>query len=467
MRVAGCGCLAALFLVARSPAAFGDEATHTQSKEIVVRGERGESLQTFCLGPDGRIFALVAKSVVYGADEATRNAAGGEIHVLDADGKPLSKWSVDFTPQRIAANPAGEVIVGGDGRLARYTPDGKLVAKSESPHLATVLADKDALRKAAEEQRRSSIESYTQQLKRFEDQIQELESQLEKRKKAKAEPAKPSDKPAKPNEPGERKDQSRSSSGFSLFGLFGGSTETKATTTVAVAAGDDGEVGFGDGNAENQLRMVRQMSNSYRRMLDTEKKKSIEDVMRQITLRLQRIHGITAGKDEIYVATAMSKGYGFAIWRMTSDFKDAEQIVGSLSGCCGQIDIQCEGDKLFVAENSRHRVVSYDREGKRLESWGKRDREGEGAGFGGCCNPMNLTFLADGAILTSESEGLVKRFSKSGEFLGLVGKAKVSGGCKNVAIGASSDGNRIYFYDLAGSKIIVLSRSAAKDATGG
>lgn len=79
---------------------------------------------------------------------------------------------------------------------------------------------------------------------------------------------------------------------------------------------------------------------------------------------------------------------------------------------------------------------------------------------------MNLCFLEDGEVVTSESEGLVKRFSPSGEFSGLIGKAKVSGGCKNVAVAASPDGKRIYFYDLQGSKIIILSqRETAKPNT--
>jgi hypothetical protein len=452
-RVLVSGLLAAL-VVGPSPVVLGEEATHKQSKEIVIKGELGESLQTFCLGPDGKIFAVVAKAVVYGADEATRVSAGGEVRVLDADGKKLASWTTKFTPQRIAASPAGEVIVGGDGRLARFTPEGKLIAQSESPHLASVMSDPESLRKAAEEQHRSSVESYTEQVKQFDDQIKELKARLEKRKEAeKQKKAENPDAGAKKPDATSTTKPARTSSGF--FGLFRGDDAETTTTTVSVAS-NEGEIAFGN-NDENQLRMLEQMSSTYRRMLATEEKKSIDDIIRQITLRLQKIHGIAAGKNEIFVATAMSKGYGYAVWRMTADFQDAKQVVSGLSGCCGQIDIQCDGEKLFVAENSRHRVVEYDRDGKRVDSWGKRDRDGEGGGFGGCCNPMNLTFLADGAVLTSESEGFVKRFSKSGDFLGLVGKAQVSGGCKNVAIGASSDGSRVYFYDLQGSKIIVLS----------
>ena len=44
---------------------------------------------------------------------------------------------------------------------------------------------------------------------------------------------------------------------------------------------------------------------------------------------------------------------------------------------------------VHVAENSRHRIVRYDRDGKVLAQWGKRSRQ-DVKGFGACCNPMNL-----------------------------------------------------------------------------
>jgi hypothetical protein len=80
---------------------------------------------------------------------------------------------------------------------------------------------------------------------------------------------------------------------------------------------------------------------------------------------------------------------------------------------------------------------------------------------------MNLCFGSGGEVLTAESEGFIKRFTKEGSFLGIVGQAKVSGGCKNVAIGVSPDGEKAYFFDLQGSRIVVLSRKpeAEKPAT--
>jgi hypothetical protein len=144
---------------------------------------------------------------------------------------------------------------------------------------------------------------------------------------------------------------------------------------------------------------------------------------------------------------------------MTHDFREPKQIISGLSGCCGQIDIQAAADGLYVAENSRHRVVKFDREGKRLDAWGKRDREGSAGGFGGCCNPMNLCFLPGGYVLTAESEGLMKRFTADGKYDGLLGTAQVSGGCKNVAVAVSPDGKHAYFYDQQGSQILIFDRA--------
>jgi sugar lactone lactonase YvrE len=148
------------------------------------------------------------------------------------------------------------------------------------------------------------------------------------------------------------------------------------------------------------------------------------------------------------------------VWRTDKSFAGPKQIIKGLSGCCGQMDIQASGGEVFVAENSRHRVVRYDRDGAEVGRFGKTDREGVGEGFSGCCNPMNLCFTADGALLASESNGVVKRFTPDGKYENTVGVAKVPEGCKNSAIGISSDGDRVYYIDIQQSKILMLARSA-------
>jgi len=410
--------------------AAAQPTTHRESNRVVLRNEKNNgSLQTFCIGSDGRLFGVVAKSYFDGA----RNSDGGEIRVLDAAGKETATWTTKFSPQRIAAAPDGAVYVGGSGRLLRFSADGKATAEVDSPHLKVVLADKEALRKAAEEQHAESVRQYEDQLKSFDEQVKSLTERLKKEDESKKKPAGTDDKKA------EKKEAAKAETSVISLLLFSESGE--------------------EPSVKSQLEQYRQMQTMYKQMLDQQKKKSLEEVEREIAARLQRIHGIAASKDAVYVATAMAKGYGYAIWRMDRDFGNAKQIISGLAGCCGQIDVQARADDLFVAENARHRVVRYDREGKKLAAWGKRDRDGAAGGFGGCCNPMNLCFTGDGSVVTSESEGLMKRFSPDGTFAGLIGSAKVAGGCKNVAVAMSSDGKHAYFYDQDGSQIIVFDRA--------
>jgi hypothetical protein len=87
--------------------------------------------------------------------------------------------------------------------------------------------------------------------------------------------------------------------------------------------------------------------------------------------------------------------------------------------------------------------------------------------FGGCCNPMNLRIDKSGDVYTAESEGIIKRFSAKGEFLGTVAKTTLTGGCKNVALGVSGDGDRVYFCDQPNSKVIIFGRKKPERTSGG
>jgi hypothetical protein len=410
-----------------------ETSTHKQTAEIVVRASDGKgTLQTFCVGPDGNLYAVVTAPVVYGAGVELGRKANGEIHVYSPEGKKLRHWVVDFEPQRIAAAASGEIYVGGSGKLAKYDAEGKQLAAVESPHLAAVLSDKEKLLRDAEEQRKQMIETYANATKQMEDvrkRLIEQKALLEKNVKGKPTEEKKADKPA----------AAPSDDAVEVVPLFGAAGNTPAAL-------------------DRQIKQYDQILNSYQQQVEQQKKRKVEDIVQEISARLQKIHAITVGGKDVYIATAMSKGYGYAVWRMGLDFSGAEQITEGLSGCCGQMDIQARGDELFVAENSRHRVLKFSRDGKKLAQFGNRERAGAEGGFGGCCNPMNLCFTSGGEVLTAESEGKVRCFSPEGKYVGLCGTAKVSGGCKNVAVGTSQDGKHIFFYDLQGSKIVVLTR---------
>lgn len=412
------------------PAAAGELA------RIKVAGSLKQAmLQSFAVNSKGELIVILADRQHYGETTQSKRVSGGELLILSSEGKQLGGWKLDFEPQRVAVGPDDEVFVGGAGQLARYSAAGKLLCQRESPHLADVLGDRQRLRKIAEEERQSQIAMYSEQIDQYKQQLADFDKQLaasgKKPGSSNPEPAKkPSDK---------------------------GPADFEDADEQAVPASWSKQM------LETQKRVVQRQIRMYEDARKGIEKQTVDDVIADITFRLRRLHAITVGGRDVFVATAMAKGYGFAIWRMNLDFQDAKQITGGLSGCCGQMDIQARGDELFVAENSKKRVCRFDREGKRLGQFGKGDREGSGGSFGGCCNPMNLCFMPGGDVLTAESEGRVKCFTAAGKFQGLVGKAKVSGGCKNVAIGLAPDAKRLYFFNLDKSEIIVLAPHLSSD----
>ena len=121
------------------------------------------------------------------------------------------------------------------------------------------------------------------------------------------------------------------------------------------------------------------------------------------------------------------------------------------------LDVQVIGDRLAVAANRKHCVELFDFDGETSGKAGARAAKGDdGAGFGGCCNPMNTCPAPDGTLLTSESNGVVKRFDLDGEIIEIVGKAEVRGGCKNSAIAIEPDGKRLYYIDSSAGRVLVL-----------
>jgi hypothetical protein len=159
---------------------------------------------------------------------------------------------------------------------------------------------------------------------------------------------------------------------------------------------------------------------------------------------------------DVFFSVMGAEGHGYEVWRTNHDFREPKKVVTHLSGCCGQLDIQARGDRLFVAENGKFEVSVRDRDGKRLSGFGRRDRSGVD-GFGSCCNPMNLRCCSNGDILAAESSiGNIKRFDKNGDFAGLVGKAKIGIGCKHVALAFDESRDRYYMMNVDKAHIAVL-----------
>ncbi len=460
-----------------NPAATSEPATHTRQSEFLVKGHDDKGwLQSFAVDSQGRLLAAVGSRATYGVGTSATPAATREVQVFSAEGKPLAHWPLDFDPQRIAVGPKDEVFVAGSGKIARIDKSGKVIVQVDSPHIGALLGDREALRESAEQQRKQMINTYQEVQKSMEQQ----KGFLEKRIAAIEEQAKKAEDEAK-KEADEKKEAADKPTEDEA------SSETKPVKKTqpvpkAVEAADNSDAprvlklrtqrqaaGPADRANPQLTALKRQLTQNeaqikvYQQVIEQQENRSVDEIIQEIKQRLQKINAIAVSDDEVFLTTGIAKGYGFAVWRTDLDFKEPKQILSNLSGCCGQMDVQVIGGEVFIAENTRHRVGRYDRDGKLLGTFGSRERESAGPCFGGCCNPMNVCLGPNGTVLTSESEGFVKSFQTDGTFVGLVGKAQVGGGCKNVSIATSPDGDRVYFYDLDKSRIVVMTREKPAD----
>ncbi len=185
-----------------------------------------------------------------------------------------------------------------------------------------------------------------------------------------------------------------------------------------------------------------------------------------VTLRL-RVSGIAVTEKDVFVAfgSGWSRVSTSKLFRFDRELENPQLLAEGIRGCCQRCDLVTDGESVYLAENSVHRIVRYDRDGKVLGKWGKKSRD-ELEGFGACCNPMNLGFDAGGVLYTAES-GLarLKRYSTDGKFLGLVGylgtdRFRSAGphaaACSNMAFTVSPDGKRLYVMDYKNNLIRVL-----------
>jgi hypothetical protein len=389
--------------------------THKQTAVIKVNGDGQQfRLDDFCLDKNGNVLALVSpmarnaaaigllggllggESKPEGADAAKDDKVPeSEVRTYDASGKQLSAWPVGFMAEAINLAPGGTIVVGGNGKVARFDASGKKITEAVSPQMEYIRKNAEEMRERAKEQLESDKAMIEQQVKVFEDQLKILE-------------AKKADGLSEPEKL--QKQQ------FAL-----------------------------------QVKMMKTTSEAY-------KKRTVDEALAQVTARALKTHSICASDKEVFIVCPAMAGYGFGVWRTTAELGEPKEIIKSLSGCCGQMDVQCNKGELFVSENSRHRVIRYDREGKQLGTFGKRDREGEGENFGGCCNPMNCCFTSTGDLYVAESNGAVKHFTPDGKYIGLVGVANVQPGCKNSAVAATADDGRLFYIDVQKHEIIVLSK---------
>ena len=91
-----------------------------------------------------------------------------------------------------------------------------------------------------------------------------------------------------------------------------------------------------------------------------------------------------------------------------------EAALEDMRPCCAILDFSVnDKNEVLVANLGAFRVQAYDLKGEQLLAFGKRGKDV--SDFHGCCNPVSVAYLSNGAIVTVEKDPTrVKIYSKDG-----------------------------------------------------
>jgi hypothetical protein len=390
-----------------------------------VTGTSRDKLTTFAVDRQGRVIAGVSgeKSL---------------LRVFNAEGDQVAEWPLPVPPEAVNVGPKGDVYVGGAGKLLLLDGEGAVTKICEAPNLAGAKDAAVAIQKKVKERARQDINAkqqerirtYTKRLADINKKIAVIDREL----KAIADEASTGpDFDAKEEEQREQERRGLLKQRTTLTRLG-----KNLKTTIAATTGNRG-------NAPGQGPAAEPQPPSIDQLVATQ----------------ARIASVSASKTDVFFACSSSTGTGFDVWRTDLDFEQGRKIGESLRGCCGQMDVQANDNGVYVAENTKHRVSCYTRDGKSVLDFGSRER-GSDASFEGCCNPMNVAFGPGRSVYTAEAgSGRVKRFSADGTFMELIGAVDLVPGCKKVSIAVSPKGDRVYMLDITRGHIVVMASSAA------
>ncbi|MGL4942807.1 MAG: hypothetical protein ACRC46_06415 [Thermoguttaceae bacterium] len=394
-------------------------ATHKFVKTVAIPqedSEAGTQIHTFCVDKKGRLLASSGGATIeYGADEngnigVSEKIQPAAIYVLAPDGTLETTWKLDFAPKAMTVAADGRVYVAGQGNVYELDENGKVVKSFESPHVKSL----PPLPEIPEDDEPADAREARQK------RMKELAAEIEK-VNTKAEPIVEAYQKAKKS----------------------GDEDAKIKAMTAMEKIQSEIMPLYEEQSKLQLGKRQAAMQERARLVEAKDVKSL-----------------AVSTDAIYLCTPVAKGYGTEVWRVDLNGENPTVVVKNLSGCCGQMNISASGDKLIIPENGRMSVHVCDRDGKKLKTWGKGGGDdGDVTGFGSCCNPMNLTFDADGNVLTSEaSVGVIKRFTQDGKYIETVAASKIVPGCKHTPIGLSPDGKTAYMLDIFQRQILLFAK---------
>lgn len=392
-----------------SVAAIRETADYQEARAFGLPAGAGKILAFHPLADGGLVVATGARQG-YGEQTLTRTVAAllgfagskpqhspaNQLVWLDAAGEPRHKVPLPFASRGVTVASDGAVIAVGDDRVVIFSPSGELVADKVAPHFTLTADELSQLRDEIAEQHREQLEA----MRQTHEMLDAARVELEK----------------VPEEERSRRQKRELA------------------------------------NAQARIRSLEASAGRLRVPPD-------DAVDRNLT-KARTIHRVAASRDHLFLVANEPAGHAFGVWRCGRDFSVPEKIIGGLSGCCGQMDVQVVGDELVIAENGRHHVAVYSFDGEPLRTFGEGSRTDIRKGFGGCCNPMNACTGPDGTLLLSESNGLVKQFTADGTLVKILGAADVRPGCKNSSIGFSTDGATLYYLDIERGRVLVLEKKS-------
>ena len=269
----------------------------------------GRKILGFTALCNNELAVISGKASEYGAVNALIQAftkpTPNELIWLDAEGQVIRIVPLSFLPAAVNVAADGTVFVVGDGKIAQFSADGKLVADVESPHSAAILKDRARLENDIKARREEELKSLRDSVTATEEAMKVLQEKPEEQR----------------------------------------SEEEKS-----------------------ELEMYKQSAASLKMYVEQQEKQPLEEYIEAALSGFRQVHRVAASDKELFIVTRQIGGYGFAVWRMNRDFTDAKQIIDGLAGCCGQMDVQVHNETVFVAENARHRVGQYDRDGNQVTS---------------------------------------------------------------------------------------------------
>lgn len=391
-----------------------DQSTHRQVRLIhpEVDGQRVE-LHSITSSPDGLIIAAVGRHHAAAQETAnieddepaghdepatthdvrSRRRSNAAILWMDSFGEVVREVRLDITPSAVCVAPDGVVFVGGSGKICQISTDGELVMSVDSPHVGDMKKLRATAIKSVRRPRGGMTEMFAGRVETLKERIGEIEKIAE---------------------------QDRTRLQTAQLEAY-----QKQLDILLPLASDADK----DESPEDEPELTHDQKEQVRWMVE----------------RSCSVTSIAASNQDVFLC-GNQPGRGYQVWRIDRSMNadSATVVLSNLSGCCGQMDIQCCGDGIAVGENTKFNVAFYDRDGNKKSKFGKRDRSSR-EGFGSCCNPMNTLPVADGTILTAESSiGHIKKFDLDGNFLAYIGKADIGGGCKHCSLAYDAE-NDLYF----------------------